>query len=200
MKKIFVTIVVVLFSLGVQGQETKFGIKGGTNLSLFGNDVTSKIGFQIGGFSKIKLTKKCYLQPEILYIEQSVERDNVTIVYQGLSYIGNGAVKMSSVYVPVVLKYYPTKSVFFESGLQAGFLLAAKAKALDLNKEYEMDVQNEFNKVDFGFNFGGGYEFNDQLSAAVRYYVGITKIANSDYVKDFYNRNSIFTLSVAYTF
>ena len=200
MKKLLLSIVIVLFSIRGHGQETKFGIKGGMNLSLFGNDVRSKVGFQVGGFSKIKLAESWYVQPEILYMVQSVERDNVTIVYQGFSYTGSGAVKMSYLFLPVVFQYYPMKFVFVESGLQVGILLAANAKALDLDRQYEMDVKDEFKKVDFGFNIGTGYEFNDQLSLAIRYYVGITKMANSEYVRDFYNRNSILSLSAAYSF
>jgi hypothetical protein len=200
MKKFILAVAVVFISAVGQGQETKFGLKGGGNLSLFGNKVDTKIGFQLGLFSTIKLADKWYVQPEVLYLEQSVERKNFNIVYQGISFSGDGAFKLATIYLPVVLKYYPVKQLFLESGPQVGFLIKTKATVDYQGNTYEPDVKDEFKKVDFGFNAGSGYDFNRQFSLAIRYYVGITKMANSDYVRDFYNRNSILSLSAAYTF
>ncbi|WP_366187185.1 porin family protein [Flavobacterium ovatum] len=197
MNKIILAVLVVFIAVHVQGQEAKFGLKGGANVSLFGSKVDTKVGFQIGLFSKIKLADKWYVQPEALYLEQSVKRDNFSV---GSVVVDNGTIKLSFIYVPVVVKYYLVNQLYLESGPQVGFLIDTKATVDYQGSTVEPDVSDEFKKVDFGFNFGTGYDFSEQFSLGIRYYVGITKMANSDYVKDYYNRNSILSLSAAYTF
>ncbi len=197
MKKTTLTVIVVLISAWAQGQGAKFGIKGGVNLSLFGNDIKSKVGFQAGIFSTIQLADKWYVQPEALYVEQSVKREDFSV---GLITFDEASVKIASIYIPVVVKYYPVKQLYIESGPQVGFVLASKAKADYEGANYEFDAKDQLKEVDFGLNIGSGYDFNKQFSLGIRYYVGITKMANSDYVKDFYNRNSILSLSAAYSF
>ncbi|WP_418263611.1 porin family protein [Flavobacterium faecale] len=197
MKKIIVAFVFVFVSAVVQGQEVRFGLKGGTNVSLFGNKVDPKLGFQLGLFSKIKLADQWYVQPEALYLEQSVKRDNFSV---GLFTFDRATMKLSSIYVPVVFRYYPLNDLFLESGPQVGFLVKTKATAEYQGNSGEIDVDDEFKKVDFGFNFGTGYDISERFSLNIRYYVGLTKMSDSDYVRDFYNRNSILSLSGAFTF
>ncbi|GIZ09451.1 porin family protein [Flavobacterium sp. UMI-01] len=197
MKKITLVVVVFFVTLFVHSQEAVFGVKGGANASLFGSKVDTKIGFQAGVFSKIKLVDNWYLQPEVLYLQQAVKRDDFSI---GLATFENGAIKLSYMYVPVMVKYYPVEKWFLEVGPQLGFLLNTKASAEYAGERVEPDVHDEFEKMDFGVSGGSGYDFNDHFSVALRYYVGVSKMSSSEYVSDFYNRNSILSLSVAYSF
>lgn len=196
---IYSLITCFVFTL-INAQVVQFGIKGGANVSIFGNNVKSKIGFQGGGFAKIELSDKFFLQPELLYMQQGLERDNFSLPIPGVTSLVSGNLKITYLNVPLLIKYYPYEKLFLEAGPQIGLLLSAKGNASYEGNNYDLDFKDNFKNIDLGMNVGVGYDLSDKFSIAMRYNVGTTKMANTDYVADFYNRNSFISLSVAYTF
>lgn len=191
MKKIILTAIAVMAFAFTNAQQTRFGVKGGLNVSSFvgGNVENAKalIGFNVGGFAEIKIIEKLAIQPELLYSTQGAKID-----FPG----GDYNTKVDYLNVPVLAKYYITKQFTVEAGPQIGFLLSAKS---DGN-----DVKDNFKSVDFGFNFGAGYNFTDNFFAGARYTVGISNVADYE-VDDFdqyYDspKNSNFSLFVGYKF
>ena len=152
MKKIILTAMAV-FAFGfANAQKVEFGVKTGSNLSNLTGDVegnSAKFGFNGGIFADINfLDKKLVLQPEVLYSTQGA-RFKDEGYYANIDYLN----------VPLMLKYYVVKNLNIEAGPQVGFLLSAKNK----NSEESYDVKNEYKNIDFGVNFGLGYDFDPRL-------------------------------------
>lgn len=175
-------------------QETRFGVKGALNItSLTGNyyedNAKSSIGFQVGAFAEIKIIEKLAIQPELLYSAQGAKFNG----FGGNDY----DVKLNYLNIPVLAKYYITKEFTVEAGPQIGFLLSAK--------EEGEDAKDFYKSVDLGFNLGAGYNFTENLSAGIRYTIGLSNVYDKEYdnFEDYYDysiRNSVLALSLGYKF
>lgn len=195
MRKIILGIMACITFGSANAQSTKFGAKGGLNISsVTGHDEETKslIGFHIGGFAEIKVMKKLAIQPEFLFSTQGTTIEAA----EGSS---NTDLKLNYLNIPLLAKYYITDTFTVEAGPQMGLLVSAKSKGYDIHDLYKTS--------DFGFNLGCGYNFTENLSAGLRYTIGLTNVADisdeyQDY-SDFYNqsfRNSNLALSLAYKF
>ncbi|MEO8236869.1 MAG: porin family protein [Flavobacterium sp.] len=161
-------------------------------VNLTGDDIednSSKVGFLVGGFAEIKLSEKFAIQPELLFATQGTkfEADG-----------GGDDLKYNLDYlnVPVMAKFYVVDKFSLEAGPQIGFLLSAKAKAGDEDE----NVKDSFKSIDFGVNFGAGYDFTENLSAGIRYNLGLANILDTEEGNDTKIKNSVFSLSVGYKF
>ena len=98
-------------------------------------------------------------------------------------------------------KYYIVDKFSVEAGPQIGFLLGGKTKMTgdEFGVKYSesYDSKDDFKSIDFGVNFGAGYDFTEKISAGIRYNLGLANVADYD---DFKVHNSVFSLSVAYKF
>lgn len=175
-------------------QQTRFGVKGGLNLSNWaGGDVSDTkalVGFHVGGFAEIKIIEKLAIQPELLFSTQGTKFD-------GGAFLGDFDVKTNYLNIPVLAKYYIVEKFSVEAGPQLGILLSAKS-----NGE---DVKDGFKTVDFGFNLGAGYHFTDNVSVNLRYTIGLSPLADNADIEnegDYYDsaKNSVLALSFAYKF
>jgi opacity protein-like surface antigen len=198
MKKIMLTAAAVLAFAFSNAQETKFGVKAGVNLHTLTGDVedqSSKIGFQAGAFAEFKLSDKFAIQPELLYSTQGTkfEEGDDEIKYN-LSYLN----------IPVMAKYYVAEKFSLEAGPQIGFLLSAKGKydfvEDGVSVSGDEDIKDSFESIDFGLNFGAGYDFTENLSAGLRYNLGLSNIAKTEDGNDSKVKNGVFSLSVGYKF
>lgn len=194
MKRIILPIVALMAFGFTNAQSTKFGVKGGLNVSNFTGyeeDVKSLIGFHVGGFAEIKVAKQFAIQPEFLFSTQGT-------IIEGFDGDSNTTVKVNYLNIPVLAKYCITDAFSVEAGPQIGFLLSAKARGEDVNDLYK--------STDFGFNLGCGYNFTENISVGARYTIGLTDVNDisdeQDY-PDLYNasfKNSNFAFSLAYKF
>ena len=91
-------------------------------------------------------------------------------------------------------KFYVAPGFSLEAGPQIGFLLSGKLKGGD-NEE---DIKDALKSVDFGVNFGAGYDFTENFSAGIRYNLGLANIIDEDDSAEW--KNSVFSLSVGYKF
>ena len=205
MKKIILTVAAVCAFGFTNAQEAKFGIKGGLNLATFsgdtdGLDLKSKAGLNVGGFVEVKLSDKLALQPELLFSMQGTNIDEFEFSDGNQTFVVDASIKMSYINVPIMLKYYAAEKFNFEVGPQVGFLLSAKTVAKANGNEAEDDVKDSFESVDFGLNFGLGYDFTKNIAAGVRYNVGLANIGKTEPGDDSKITNSVFSLSLAYKF
>ena len=200
MKKIILTVAAV-FAFGfTNAQETKFGIKGGVNFANLTGDIednSSLVGFNVGGLVEIKVSDKFFIQPELLFSAQGAKAEYTegTINYEGKLNLGY-------LNIPLMAKYYVAEGLSLEAGPQIGFLLSAKSK-FDVtdgtnSASSEEDVKDDFESTDFGFNFGAGYDFTSNLSAGVRYNLGLTNIAKNSGDEEL--KNTVLSVSLAYKF
>jgi opacity protein-like surface antigen len=202
MKKIMLTAAAVMAFAFSNAQETRFGVKGGINLHTITGDVedaSSKVGFQIGGFAEFKLSDKFAIQPEILFSAQGAKSEWSE---EGIS--GEDKLNLGYLNIPVMAKFYVAEKFSLEAGPQIGFLLSAKSKseATFDGETYseDVDVKDSFESIDFGVNFGAGYDFTENLSAGLRYNLGLSNIAKTEDGDDSKIKNSVFSLSVGYKF
>ncbi|MCC9061543.1 porin family protein [Flavobacterium piscisymbiosum] len=191
MKKIiFAAIAVMAFGF-TNAQQTRFGIKGGLNVTSFagGNyyDAKSLVGFQVGGFAEIKIIERLSIQPEVLFSTQGAKLEFGNTDFN---------TKLNYINIPVLAKFYITKQFTAEAGPQLGFLVSAKRD--------DSDVKDSYKSVDTGFNFGLGYNFTENLGVGLRYTVGLSNIADYevDDTQEYLDspKNSVLALTLAYKF
>ncbi|MFC7774118.1 porin family protein [Flavobacterium sp. GCM10027622] len=185
MKKLLLSVAAV-FAFGfANAQETKFGIKAGLNLADWSGDSTdgidSRIAFHVGGFAEFKLSEKFAVQPELLYSSQGGKADAATL---NVDYIN----------IPVMAKFYAAEKFSIEAGPQVGFLMSAKIKP---DSGEDQDVKDQLKSTDFGVNLGLGYDFTENISANLRYNLGLSQVIDADGTDA---KNNVFSLSVGYKF
>ncbi|MDX6182457.1 porin family protein [Flavobacterium sp. Fl-77] len=187
MKRIILTAVAVISFAFANAQSTRFGIKGGLNIATIGNaeNAEALVGFQLGGFAEINVWKKLFVQPELLFSTQGARIDNY----------GNAAdytVNLNYINIPVLAKYYITKTFSVEAGPQIGLLVSSE------------NIDDE-RTVDAAFNIGGGYNFTQNFSVGIRYTVGLSNVYDNDRYNDGYYyddryTNNVLALTAAYKF
>lgn len=192
MKKIVLAVIAVMAFGFANAQQTRFGVKGGLNIStVVGGDVENTktlVGFHVGGLAEIHVVEKFFIQPELLFSAQGTKVD---------SPFGDYDIKLNYLNIPVIAKYYIVDKKFnVEAGPQLGVLLSAKVEG--------EDIKDGTRSVDFGFNIGAGYSFTDNLSVGLRYTIGLSPLSDQDIdnTDDYYDsaKNSNLQLSLAYKF
>ncbi|AWK07315.1 PorT family protein [Flavobacterium crocinum] len=203
MKKIILSAMAVMAFGFANAQEVKYGVKGGLNLSSLsgdtdGMDLKSKFGFHAGGFVEIKFSEKFAIQPELLYSTQGTRFDDMEVE----GYKTKTCFNFDYINVPVMFKYFAVEKFFIEAGPQIGFLTSAKArvKVDQLNIDNKEDIKENFESIDFGLNFGAGYEFTENIFASARYNLGLANIAKTEAGDDSKVHNGVFSVSVGYKF
>lgn len=207
MKKIILSTLLVLAFGFTYAQKAQFGIKGGLNSSNFsgdteGADLKSRVGFNAGVFAAIKLSEKITLQPEILFSTQGAEIQNVETDVNGVIYTADVKFNLSYINIPVMFKSYVGDKFNLEAGPQIGFLTSAETstKIDGYSQTFDEDAKDFFESVDFGLNFGAGYDFTKNVSAGVRYNLGLSNIFKTEEGDDSKTQSSVFSLSVGYKF
>ncbi|WP_413511831.1 porin family protein [Myroides odoratus] len=193
MKKITLSLLAIFAFSGVtfaQTPDIKLGAKAGLNISTVSDldDSKSRTGFHVGALAEIFINEKFSVQPEILYSTQGAKSSNLG----GLSY----KLTLDYLNIPIMAKYYVMDGLSVQAGPQIGFNVKAEMERKLLGEKETKDIKDEINTVDFGLNFGAGYELPIGLFFDARYNLGFTKIhKEGDSTK-----NRVFQLSVGYKF
>ncbi|MDR0230220.1 MAG: PorT family protein [Flavobacteriaceae bacterium] len=221
MKKIVLSVLAVgafTFTTNAQTPDIKFGAKAGVNFSNlrnyedkdFGLSNSMKTGFHIGVLAEIFINEKFSIQPELMYSTQGAKL-KLELEAPGASLNVKTITKLDYINIPIMAKYYVMEGLSVQAGPQLGFLTSAKNEfdsfsfsgfGLSISEEEiksEMnlgDIKKDSNSVDFGLNFGAGYELPMGVFFDARYNLGLTKVNKAD--KGI--QNSVFQLSVGYKF
>lgn len=185
MKKIILSAIAIMAFSFANAQDVKFGVKGGLNFANLSGDFNGDgvTSFHVGALAEFKLNEKFAVQPEILVSGQGSDFGEGGF---------NSMLKLTYLNVPIMAKYYVIEKLSLEAGPQIGFLLSAKNESLD--------VKDSFKSIDFGLNFGAGYDITEHFFAGIRYNVGLANIADISDNSDFKGHNGVFSVSVGYKF
>ena len=170
-----------------QTPDVKIGAKAGLNFSTVSDypGSKSKTGFHVGAVAEIFINEKFAVQPEVLYSTQGVK--------------GPYSFKASYDYinVPIMAKYYVMDGLSVQAGPQVGFLVKAEEEENEMGIKETYDIKDLTKKVEFGLNFGVGYELPMGVFADLRYNLGLSKL---DKDGEGSAKNRVFQLSVGYKF
>src|SRR4029077_18544583 len=160
---------------------TKFGIKGGLNLTNLHSDDFSdshlKAGFNVGIFSKIPVTPGFSIQPELLYSLKGSKSDYNNFIQ------GSGEYRFNLGYVelPLLAVVNLTKNFSIHAGGYGAYLTNAEIKDVNnnghINGITDLNADN-FNRWDFGLAGGLGFDIENFMIGA-RYNYGLTNIGHS---------------------
>lgn len=189
MKKITMSLLAIFAASGAafaQTPDIKIGAKAGLNFSTVSDFPGSKnkTGFHIGGLAEIFINETFAVQPEILYSSEGAKTDF-------------GKFSLDYINVPIMAKYYVIDGLSVQAGPQVGFLVKAENEVKDFGIKQTIDIKDETKKVEFGLNFGLGYELPMGVFAEARYNLGLSKL---DKDGDGSSKNRVFQLSVGYKF
>jgi hypothetical protein len=188
-------------------QKVKFGAKAGLNLSMLNGESGSEVGFHVGGVAEIKFNDKISLQPELMFsTEGGKYAYNGSI--GGTYYTYNQEIKLNKIILPVMFKYYVIPNLSVEVGPQLDYIVSGKSNAElfapDFNQRLseDTDMNNTtstivvtqsdgsktatpvmhdfgFKKLNFGVNFGAGYQLACGLFFQGRYNLGLTEFVTN---------------------
>lgn len=208
----FIFLFSLLLTTSLHAQKTRFGLKGGLNLSTLTvsgvnvkGDLSYKTGFHIGALIHNTITDKISVQTELLYSNQGY-------IYNEGNYeaVGN----INYIAVPVMFVYYPVKKFSVEAGPQLSFLLSHKAEVsvyqfdefdplVSGGSSATVDLENTTQDVEFGMNVGAAYKINKNLFLSGRYNFGLSMVNKKevgDGASNEKDRNSVFQFSIGYLF
>lgn len=105
----------------------------------------------------------------------------------------SGKVSLSYIYVPLMYNYRSENGLYFEGGVQPGFLLSAKDK---YNGGESYDYKDYIKKFDLGIPLGAGYWINNRLSAGLRAVFSITTLDTSDSMDSSENNRNFMLMGI----
>lgn len=217
MKKItFTLLACTLFSGAIYAQtpDVKIGAKAGVNFAKL-TDGDMYTGFHLGGLAEIYINEKFSIQPELLYSAQGSESSSsasTTAFGVTMSGKGDSKLKLSYINIPIMAKYYVLEGLSIQAGPQVGFLVKAEmdyvgtttnpnfSDQLEIYTASSADVKSQLNPIDFGINFGAGYEFMSGMFIDARYNLGLTKVPKESSAIENNYKNQVIQISLGYKF
>lgn len=138
MKKLLLLTAAVITTLStLQAQGIKFGVKLGANL----NKVTGQsfkdgydLGYHVGAFSEIGLTKNFGIQPEVLFNQVNTKRATGFNQIYNQNNMNPSDIDLKYLSIPVLLKYNVSPFLSLNLGPQFGILINDKENLLDNGK------------------------------------------------------------------
>ena len=211
MRKLSKTVLILL--LGFQylsAQDIFYGPKVGVNINQMmfsGNDTDllkdmsgMKIASHIGGFVEYFFTDAIAVQPELLYTIKGASFKDATDEEYTSAYV------LKYISIPVMAKYYVSKSFSVEIGPYASYLLSAKnvevngifSSALG-SEAAAIDLKDSFKPFEFGAALGFTYVTKKGIYLGARYEYGILDIAKPLEDVDASFRNATIMASVGFS-
>ncbi|MEO7309545.1 MAG: porin family protein [Chitinophagaceae bacterium] len=177
MKKIIIFAVLAIATQSSFAQFIKIGPKGGVNLSkVTGQSFKDEfnLGYYAGGFIELSLGNKWYLQPEVLFNENSVRRTNdFASLYNNLLKTDSlKNIKLQYISIPMVIGYKIANVLSIEGGAQYGIKMNQHETLLQNGKE-------AFKNGDLSLLAGVEFRLS-KFRITARYAVGINSINDID--------------------
>lgn len=146
------------------GKKLRIGLKVGSNLADFSGNITDnqlRLDFHAGGFLHYRLHRRFALQPELLFSGEGTSF-NTTNTEIDLNYIS----------LPLVAKFYLTENINLQAGPYASYLLKAQHET----RTGSQNIDDLFQKTDFGLTVGGAIEIFRIGMLSARYKIGLPDI------------------------
>jgi hypothetical protein len=193
--------------------------KVGLNLaSITADDTKYKAGFAAGIEGQYQINNWFALSAGVMYQQMGTSfKDSKysDVLLDEAVTVETKDFKLNTEYVtiPIMAKFYVTKGLSLNVGLQPGFMTKAKTKGQEIingmnllgNDEY--DVKESCNKFDLSVPMSIAYELPMGLTFEARYTYGVTNVGKdafdsktSSYDKLFKNKNDVFQITVGYKF
>lgn len=166
-----------LLSTASQAQKLSVGVKGGLSLvdvavvaapdgfenedSYFG----MRPSYHLGAFGTFDLTKKFYLQADLLYANKGFK--------SGDPRGSNSNIHLHYFTLPVLFNYKFLEKLHVGVGGELGYRFAARSKSEDRNVDVDFIYKR---KWDFGLAAGLTYKLNEKLDLGLRYNHGLSHI------------------------
>lgn len=170
--------------------------KVGFNMSsVTADDTKYKAGLSAGIEGQYQINNWFALAAGVMYEQQGTKLKNVDDFKWKMDYVN----------IPVMAKFYVTKGLSLNIGLQPGFMVNSKFE----NSNHDgVDTKDVCNTFDLSMPMSIAYELPMGLVFEARYTTGLTNVGkeeifgqlNSDFDKIYKNKNDVFLLTVGYKF
>jgi len=212
MKKfIFVALIALGFAFSANAQKVGFGVQLGGNLSGISEDpetadLSTKLGFQLGGFIDYSLTKDFFLKGGLLFITKGAS-------YEETNSGAKVSLTMNPMYiqVPIVIGYgfnvsdnfkiYANVGPYIAYGLGGKVTTEISGTGTVLDGETSADFfTDDVSKFDFGARLGLGIELNKKIIIGFDYDLGLLNMNTGDNSDDYSVKNYTMGLTLGYRF
>jgi hypothetical protein len=181
MKAVALGLVFSICSFALLGQ-ISFGVKGGINFNNietgeFSNNFGTAIGFHMGAYGKLKLTKNLSLIPELQFSQRGTK-------------IGSESLNVNYIELPILFSYSIKNLLSVDLGVNPSY---KASKSLLVDKDF-----------DFGAIGGLEFQLTERFTAIGRYYYGLSIISEIELsngsnapigIESLYNRTIQFGIS-----
>ena len=208
MKNLILAAVAVFTFGAATAQDMKFGVKAGLNLANTTADgAAMKVGGNFGVFGDFKVSDKFSVQPEILYSMQGAKA-STTLSGGGFTLTDDRTQSLGYINIPVMGKFYATKDLSLQFGPQIGFLMTVKEEVVQTsnnqtfypNSTTSSTDKTGYNSVDFGLNFGVGYNITEKFMVDLRYNLGLNGIEKNLAPNQTATKNRVLSVNFGYSF
>lgn len=193
MKSKLFFLIVALFSTEFIMAQFHIGIKAGANITRVDGKAFKdefKYGYHLGGFAEIGLGKKLFIQPEVLFNQNTTTLDsNYKVIYQNIINSNQSQVKLNYVSIPIILSYKLLGPIYLQAGPQFAILV-------DQNKNFLQNGGDAFKKGDFSI-LGGVQLKLLSLRVTGRYIIGLSNINDINHQDKWKNEGAQLSIGFA---
>lgn len=179
-------LIALLFGDKLNSGNLEFGLTGGLNMSDISNFDQAKMkqGLNLALFFNIKLSDRWYIHPEAApkYATGVKSLPPYPLGDESLdNLLKDGTVtrKISTIAVPLMMRYRIKGQFFAEAGPQINLRTKAKDVFENGDLTYEKDIKDQLTRFDAGLAFGFAQRLKQgpgAVALSVRYYAGITDL------------------------
>lgn len=169
-KLLFAIVAITATTFSSQAQSLHAGVKLGANLNkVDGYTFKEKftLGFQLGGFAEIDISKKIGIQPELLWNQSKLD----TVLNADYQFKSKD-INLNYLTIPILLRYNVAKILTLHAGPQFGILLNKDKTLLE-------DGRNAFKSGDFSMILGAQLNVGS-FRIHGRYNIGLTNLNDID--------------------
>lgn len=151
-------------------EDITYAAKIGMNINFWSTnatDVGAKIGLQLGGVAEYPINDKFGTQAELLISWQGAKSTSSS---------NPGRIAITYLAIPLLATYEVIPDLNVHAGIQPSFALSRKQVITSGPAEGKYDAKDDIMGFDFSLVFGGEYVVYEQISAGLRFTIGLNDI------------------------
>ena len=157
--------------------------------SVSGEDLRFKPGFQAGLEGQYQINNWFGLSAGLLYTTEGTKVKDV-----------DWKLNLGYINIPIMAKFYVTKGLSLNAGLQPGIMVSAKEKYNEGGISWDKDVKDGCNGFDLSIPLSIAYEFTNGLTLEARYTTGLTNVGKDAGGRWDDNKNQVLSINIGYKF